>query len=243
MMPTTRRDPDVVRSTVPEGKLTWLGRLGGHDYASYQGREYIVDAYPSNPEDFSRTPGQLFIMRIRHELIDGSAYEHHATHRALPVPDGTYASLLAKVRKPDTEPPMRTWDVLATLPLMQRREPLRIPTAPASSITVGALKAQLGPVGPLPVIEVGGNQPPERSPAGIVAYLGSRGIELSLARGRLLARARKPIRAEDRYLIERTEELIVGVLSGSPVACSLCAEPAVSIAVPRAPMCAAHLEG
>jgi hypothetical protein len=73
--------------------------------------------------------------------------------------------------------------------------------------------------------------------------LSGRGIELTLARGRLLARSRSPIRFDDRELIDKARELIIGALRGTPVMCSRCAEPAVSIAYPDAPMCAEHLEG
>jgi hypothetical protein len=183
-------------------------------------------------------------MRVVHGVIDGSAYEHHQTHRAVPVPSGTFAALQAKVRKPAPEKPMRAWDALASLPVMQRREPLRLPTAPAGlDVTVDLFKAHHGKQAPVPpFIEINGNEPPERSPAGIIAHLANRGVELTLARGRLVARSRNPIRADDRQLIDKAGELIVGHLRGQPVVCSECAESAVSIAYPDAPMCAAHLE-
>lgn len=239
----TRRDPNIVGAMVNESKLVWLGRGTDFDYATYKGTEYAVDRYPGNPEDYSRQRGELFVMRVRREVIDGSDFEHHQTHRAVPVPSGTYASLAAKAPKPAPEKPMRAWDALATLPIMQRREPLRLPTVPVgNNVTVGLWKAQHGKQPPVPYIEVNGNEPPERSPAGIIAHLERRGIALSLARGQLLARSRTPIRTDDKALIEQAEELIVGVLRGSPLLCSLCAAPAVSLAFPRAPMCAAHLE-
>ena len=87
---------------------------------------------------------------------------------------------------------------------------------------------------------MGGHEPPDRTPAGIIAYLSGRGIQLTLAHGRLVARCPSPIRFDDRELIERAEELIVGLLRASPVMCSSCGEPASTIAFPHAPMCKEH---
>jgi len=63
---------------------------------------------------------------------------------------------------------------------------------------------------PRELIEGGGNEPPDGSVAGMIAYLEGRGVELKLARGRLVARSRTPIRAELRELIEHADELLVG---------------------------------
>lgn len=71
----------------------------------------------------------------------------------------------------------------------------------------------------------------------------SRGIALTVARGRLVARSVKPIHAEERLLIELAEELLVGHLSGAPVLCVECQQPAVTVVLPRAPACAAHAAG
>ena len=260
MIGISRRDPDVVGRTVAEAKLDWLGRgPDGNDYGTFRSQEFAVEPHPCNPEDYSRRRDELYVMRIKREVIDGSAFEHHATHRALPVPNGTYAALLAKATKPAAEKPIRTWGVLAALPVMQRREPVRAAAGMSTSVldTLEHLPATTeqekeviaGAVDlldrnrPAGIIEVGGNQPPHRSPAGIIAYLSGHGVELMLARGRLLARSRAPIRSNDRALIDKARELIVGHLRGSPVMCSTCAEPAVDIAYPDAPMCAKHLEG
>ncbi len=67
-------------------------------------------------------------------------------------------------------------------------------------------------------------------------------FELELTRGRLVARSRNPIRVDLRELIERGHELIVGHLQGKPVICSTCAEPAVTVVYPDAPMCAEHAQ-
>jgi hypothetical protein len=241
----TRRDPNIVRSTVPESKFQWLGRVGEYDYATYGGHEYAVEPFASIPGEYTPGAGELIVMRVTHEVFDGSAIERHNTHRAFRVTEGTYAERVAKLPKPAAQKPMRAWDTLSALPAMQRQEPQRLPTTPPSSFFVGALKASLGNKGnPKPFIEVGGNQPPERSVAGIVAYLQRRGIELFLAGGRLVARSRTPIRRESRegLLIAAAQELLAGHLRGEPVACSECSEPAVGIVFPEAPMCAAHLE-
>ena len=259
MIGLTRRDPNIVRATVPESKVKWLGRAAdGYDYAVHDGLEYAVDPHASKPEDYARRPGELYVMRVWHEVIDGSKFEHHATHRAQRVPDGTYAALDAKASKRAAEKPMRMWGVLAALPVMQRREPTRMAAGVLSASALDTLEhlpAQTqeqrqviaGAVDllhhhrPPAVIEVGGNEPPERGPVGWLKRLASHGVELTLARGRLLARSVKPIRFDDRQLIDKGKELIVGVLSGSPVTCSTCAEPAIDIAYPDAPMCTEHL--
>jgi hypothetical protein len=49
------------------------------------------------------------------------------------VQPGTHAGLVAKTRKPVADKPLRAWDRLAALPVMQRREPLRMVTGPPSS--------------------------------------------------------------------------------------------------------------
>ena len=246
MFATTRRDPSAVQRTISESKLRWLGRApDGYDYAEHGGKEYAVDIHLSpDPGDYVRQPGEILVMRVHRELIDGSPFEHHGTHRAFEVAPGTYASLAVKADRRPVEKPMRAWDALSTLPALTRREPTRIATVPPASLPeVGLLKTLMGAKADPGIIEFGGHQPPERTPAGIIAYLERRGVELSLARGRLLARSRNPIRFDDRELIEKAAELIVGHLRGSPVLCSLCAESAVTIAYPDAPMCTAHLGG
>lgn len=241
-----RRDPTNVQRSVPQGKVEWLGRSGDFDFGILGGREYAVDIRATaDPADYTRQRDEILVVKVEREVIDGSGFEHHRTYRGWPVERGTFAARQAKMRKPAGEKPMRAWDALASLSVMQRRDPLRMPINPGpSNVHLGALSAQLGgKLAKLPVMEVGGNEPPDRSPAAIIAFLASRGVELTLARGRLVVRSRSPIQFDDRELIEKAEELIVGVLRGSPVMCSACAEPAVSIVFPHAPMCAEHLKG
>ena len=249
-----RRNHEAVRNTIPEAKLRWLGRAGDYQYAVYSGdgSELAVDIHASpDPGDYVRQPGEILIMRIRRESIDGTEMEHHVTHRAWRVADGTYAGLKAKASKPPTEKPMRTWDVLAELPIMQRREPTRhLAIPPSSKVTMDALKGQLGgrmtPAVAMPIIEVGGNEPPDGSIADLIAWLASRhGIALRLGRrdrGRLVNESRTPIRSDIRELIKRAEELIVAELQGSPAMCSDCSEPAMRPVFPSAPMCREHAQ-
>jgi hypothetical protein len=79
--------------------------------------------------------------------------------------------------------------------------------------------------------------PPDKSVAAMVEFVEERGVELSLARGRLLAKSREPIRADLRELIDQARELIVAHLQGKPVLCSLCPAAAVTIAAIDAPLC------
>lgn len=259
MMGLSRRDPNVVARTINASKVTWLGRIGDSDFGTYGGREYQVDVSPSDPENYSRRTDELWVIRVTHEQVGGSDFEHHSRHRALLVPSGTYQRFAEKAAaRPVAEKPMRSWDALATLPVMQRREPVRVSvnrsasalgvleTLPAQSeqekaVIAGAVDL-LDRSRPPGVVEIGGNQPPDRSPAAIVEFLASRGVELTLARGRLVARSRTPIRADLRELIERSEELLVGVMRGSPVLCSSCGESATTVVFPLAPMCREHAQ-
>jgi hypothetical protein len=255
-----RRDPSIPQRTIPEAKVRWLGDpIGGYLYAESQGTEYAVEIRPADLEAFVAQPNEILISRRTVEDIDGSPWPTIGHHRAWPVKAGTYAGLLAKAPKPETEKPLRAWDRLAALTLMQRREPLRFVTGPPSAglelfealpatseqereALAGAVD-MLNRTSPRSMLAVGGNEPPERTVAGMVAYLAQRGIELTLVRGRLLARSRTPLRADLRELIEQARELIVGHLKGQPVMCGQCAEPAVGVAFPDAPLCASHLEG
>jgi hypothetical protein len=246
----TRRglDPTAAQNTVAEDKTKPLGRVGGHDYLTFDGKEYAVDVHAtSDPGEFNRRNGEIIVNRRKRETIDGTPWETTLHHRGWPVEPGSYAKLAAKQEarraRQQAETPLRAWDVLVGL-FSSRRDPYRIVTgATAADPTLDALKAATDTKAARPAwIEIKPQQEPERGPAGIVAYLESRGIELSLGRGRLIARSRKTLNVVDRELIERTEELIVGHLKGQPAVCSLCSELAVLVAFPRAPMCAEHAQ-
>jgi hypothetical protein len=244
------------RQPVPERDFDWLGTIGSLRYGRRKNQEYAVDRRPSDPTSFTPEDGEIAVARRHVERFDdGGEIVSTVTTRAWPVEPGTY-DRLAKSRKPAAaDRPMRTWDRLAALPVMQRREPLRMVTGPATSAldalpALGADKAaDVERVAELAharstrsLIEVGGNEPPDRSVAGLVAFVERHGVELSLARGRLVARSRTPIRADLRDLIDQAKELIVGHLAGKPVICSSCASPAVTIAAIDAPMCAGCAE-
>lgn len=254
-----RRDPGVPARTIPEDKFSWLGKpIGGRQYGRHRDSEYAVDIRPAELDAFTAGPGEIIVSRKHIEMIDGSPWPSTSYHRGFPVATGTYAALAAKARRPKAEQSPRAWDRLGALPLMQRREPMRLatgrsspmldrmPVLPAISSDEQEALAQAldmaDRTSQSQLIEVGGNEPPERSVAGVIAYLARRGIDLELVRGRLLARSRLPIRVDLRELIEQAEELIVGHLQGKPVICSSCAEPAVTIVFPQAPMCAEHAQ-
>jgi hypothetical protein len=107
---------------------------------------------------------------------------------------------------------------------------------------VGALKASIGSNDPRPWIEIQPDGVADPSPAGIVAYLASRGVSLSLRRGRLVARSEAPINIVDRQLMDRAEPLLIGELGGSKPLCSECSNPATTVVLPRAPMCDRHAQ-
>ena len=256
---TRRHDPSVPQRTIPEAKITWLGDpIRGHRYGRHRDTEYMVEMRPSDPEAFVADANERLVSFRHVEMIDGSPWPTNTYHRAFPTPTGTYAKLVGrKARKADDTTP-RAWDRLATLPLMQRREPMRMATGPAASamdrvvhmpsVSEQEQEALAGAVDMVrgnryrKLIEVGGNTPPERSVAGLVGYLQDRGVSLELARGRLIARSVKPIRADLRELIEQAEELIVGHLRGQAVLCSQCAQAAVTVVFPSAPACAEHAQ-
>lgn len=255
-----RRDPSVPARTIPEGKVQWLGdAVAGHQYGVHNGQEYAVDVRPADPEGFIAQDGEMLVNRKFIEEFDGSRIETVLTHRAFPVASGTYAALAARrtPRKARRDQP-RVWDRLARLSAMQRREPLRLATGPATSAMdrLGALptpptkdeQRALGEVvdlarttGQRELISVGGHEPPQ--PGGFVAYFLGRHIELTRTRDdRLIARSGSPISADDLELLDLAEPLIVGELGGPVAPCSLCDQPATSIAIPRAPVCAQHAQ-
>ena len=248
------------RDPIPEAKVRWLGRHDGYEYGEHNGREYAVSTRPADVGSFSADPDERLIARRSVELLDdGEQMVTTVHHRAWPVKPGSYAKL-ARTRKPaDRDKPMRGWDRLAALPAMQRREPMRLATGPAPSMLdglvgmplsgteqeaiAGALFDQARHNSKSTLIEFGGNSPPERSMAALVAWLAERhGIELTLARGRLRARSVKPIRADLQALLDQVQELIIGHLQGRAVMCGDCAEPAVTIASVNVPACAEHAQ-
>jgi len=243
------------RAPIPESEVTWLGAVDGRQYGTVRCKEYAVDLTVSDPQAYTPQPDEITIVRRRVERFDdGGELVSAATSRGWPVPAGTYAKLAAK-RKPTAEKKMRGWDRLAAMPIMQRREPLRMASATAA-LELPVLDGQLtkdqeqamASVVELAIkrapslIEVGGNTPPDGSVADMVAYLAERGVELSLARGRLRARSKTPIRADVQALLDGARELLVGHLQGKPVMCSECAETAVTIAAVDAPVCREHAQ-
>ena len=257
----TRRDASIPKRTRPERDFDWWGAVAGRRYGTAKkgGQEYAVDTAPADLDAFTPQAGEILVSVGHVEMIDGSAWPSTTYHRGFPVASGTYARLTARRRRrqPETDK-LRTWDRLAALPLMQRREPLRMATGPAASpldrmvdlpaVSTQEQEALAGAVDLVQrnerrrLIAGGGNEPPERSVAGIIAWLTERGIELSLARGRLVARSKTPLRADLADLLDQAEELIAAHLQGWPVMCSSCAEPAVTLVLPRAPMCDRHAQ-
>jgi hypothetical protein len=113
---------------------------------------------------------------------------------------------------------------------------------PSADPTMGALKAWVGAKGPA-VAEIGGHEGVnKRSPEGYIQWLAGRGIQVEVAKDHLLVRTSNPLGQEERILLSRAEDLLVGHLTGKPVPCVACDQPAVSIAFPSAPVCPEHLE-
>lgn len=240
------------RDPIDEKRLTWLGRAGGWSYARHGDQELAVAPHPTAADSYTLKPGERFVRRAHDTILeDGARMPGSVLHVAVEVEPGTYEAK-ARTRKP-IEPKARAWDVLAALPAMQRREPTRMVSGPpAKDLPLfdaapgeQELEAVAGVVDLTyqqqpSIIEVGGNEPPERSVAGLVTWLEERGVELSLARGHLVAKAAKPMRDDTKEIIERAEPLLVGHLQAKPVICAMCAEPAVTVIFPKAPACAEH---
>ena len=251
---------DRIRAKDPidESRLTWLGRSNGWHYAKLGHKEFAVAPHPVEEGSHSRLKdGERYILRHGAVVLpDGASMATTAMHVAMEVEPGSWQKIAGKARKPTAEKKMRGWDRLAALPIMQRREPLRMATGPATRelpALPGPLtkdqEAAMEAVAAKAIkrgssfISVGGNTPPDGSVADMIAWLAQRwGIELSLARGRLQARSEKPIRADVEALLDGARELIVGHLQGKPVMCSECAKQAVTIAAVDAPVCRDHAQ-
>jgi hypothetical protein len=217
--------------------------IGGYEYFAHGKGELAVTVRPVDPEEHSPRPGQVMVIEEKPELLeDGRKWGTRRIHRlGWEVEKGSYQREQEKRRRRQpTEDPARPMDVLAAVPSLHRREPTRIVADRETDIHSGRLRTWIDAKSPA-VIEVGGSPGVERSPAGYLAWLADRGVELSVAKGRLLATSAKPLGLEERTLIAEAEELLIGELSGKPVACSLCDVPAVSIAFPQAPVCEQHL--
>ena len=262
MINVTRRDPDVVSRSVSENKVAWLGRVIGFDYGVHAGREYRVDVDPSDPENFSRRPDELWVVRITHETIDGSALERHARHRGQVVPNGTYASLAAKEAEREAartrQAPARLLDAVSTHPLMARRADGVLPIADArpadlldaalwaapdeaSADLLVSLRSKRPTAIPIPGREA------RRGVEDILAVLRSKGVELALTpTGTMYAKGERMLNSV-RDLIERTAPLLHAHLLGQPMRCELAhkgqAPEAVTLLVGGAAACEQHLTG
>jgi hypothetical protein len=238
------RSTSPTRQSVDVEKFKRLGKIASFEYYTRDGREYAVGR-PVNPEEIELRPGeQLVTTKI--PVKDGPhTWEDIVHHVAYEVPVGTYAEKAARAerrRKPNQHP-ARPWDVLAALPAMHRREPMRIALGGEKDPNVARFKTW-AKTKPPAVIEVGGHEAAEHTPQGYAEWLASRGVQLSVTKGgRLLPTSAKPLGLDERALIAQAEELLVGYLTGKPVICSLCDATAVSVAFPRVPLCAEHLEG
>jgi hypothetical protein len=228
------------RDPLDERKLEWLGRHAGLSYGRHGGKEYAVAGFAVEEGSYSLKPGEVFVRRHRDvRLEDGEMIATPGLYVGMPVEPGTWQRLARSRPKPSGEP--RTWDALAQYRRTSadaRRIPLRQPSA-----DVGALKAELGADGSASAwLELGAPGVADASPAGLVDYLSRRGISLSLARGRLVARSARPLNIADVQLMQLAEPLLIGALGGPKPMCSECAAEATTIVLPRAPMCSEHAQ-
>ena len=112
------------RDPIPEAKFDWLGTARGRRYGRHKGQEYAVDLQPSDPAAFTPGSGEMLVARKRAErLEDGAELVTVVTMRAWPVQPGTFDKLSKSRRGRPAEKPMRAWDRLASLELMQRVRP------------------------------------------------------------------------------------------------------------------------
>lgn len=241
---TSGRDPNLVRATVPEGKLEWLGRgPDGNDYAIHNRREYLVEPGSSYPEDYSRLEGEILVMRVAHEMIDGSRLEHHRTHRGIPVPAGTFAAMVARVAdrkaKLEAKPKPRPLDGLADHPFLARRPDGILPIAEPPAGYFAALLSKTPTAIRLPGRER------RQGVAAILAVLQERGITLHLSPAGTMYALGARITTPARSLIEQAAPLLHAHLRGQPLRCEFQhpeqAPEAVTLLVGGAAVCDQHL--
>lgn len=235
---------DTIRSRdpIPEGKLSWLGAHGGWRYAKHGSQEYAIGDLAVADESYRLKPGERFVRRRRAVVLpDGEKMPESALHLAVPVDAGTWERMASQVRSKPLNGSLRVWDALAEY-RRQHSDARRLPLRQSANPDVAAMQAELGMDGAQPWLELTPQGLADTSPAGLVSYLQARGISLSLARGRLVARSAKPINVMDRQLMERAEPLIIGELGGPKPMCSECPQPATEMVIPRAPMCAGHAQ-
>lgn len=225
------------------GKFKRLGRLGAWDYYTRDKDEFAAATRPADPQEVEPRPGEILLVKKTSVMDGGSRWEDVTYHIAFPVPVGTFQEKAAREerRRKSADRTPRPQDALA-LPGLRRREPVRLTLGPPSSdLSLDALKARTGAAAPA-VAEVGGHEGVAHSPAGYLEWLAGRGIQVEVAKGHLLIKTSKPLGQEERILLDRAEGLLVGHLSGTPVSCVACDQPAASIAFPSAPVCSEHLE-
>ena len=249
MFAPTRRDPEVVRNTIPEERMAWLGKAGDFEYATHKGTEYAVDLHPSELSDHASVDGQILVRRISHEVIDGSRFENHRTHRAVPVPSGSFAAAEARkqarleAQERRANPPYRGVDALAPIQALAAKLPQFLAGPDPTQITgytseytgdgramrvhmSGLLRKQDALATP--------GRPAIRGLRAVLDVLEAKGIHLEPTQdgasvfvrsrgGRLDPQLREAIRA--------TARLLAGELTGSPVRCELCPDKSRAAAV------------
>ena len=238
--------PEQIRPYVDGHKVKTLGTLAGLVYVEHRGTEYAYPSAPVDPTGITVRPGQIVIRRRvtdYPEGKDGPAWEHPVEHVAEPVPTGTYERAAADAERrrsrrnrPATPRPL---DLLAGLAVFHRVEPTRYAVATSADPLAGAMANAAG-LPPLPVIEAGGHEAVERTPAAMLEHLRGRGVELSLSGGRLIVRARQPMAPQLRELLTIAEPLLVAALGGPACECAVCGQPAATVCFPSWPACAEH---
>jgi hypothetical protein len=209
------RRVEAVKATVPESKVHWLGRVGEYDYATYNGHEYAVEPFASIPGDYTPGAGELIVMRVTHEVFDGTPIESHTTHRAFRVTAGTYRRELEKAERRRGPPQAARLpvDALDGLSLLRPRADTVLPATTTSIVQTV-----------LPVIPVTGAYLPGRRKVrgrAVLDHLERLGVTLGVYRGKLLVSSEKGRSAAVAEVVDRAGPLLLGWLTDQPLTCEL----------------------
>jgi hypothetical protein len=221
------------RSRLSQRDVTELGTVGGWQYVTFDGREFLLDQEALEAGLVSRPigPGEIRIAAQRERLNFGTVEQFTETIRGLAVPTGTYAAAAAKAAQASARTEkareLRPVDTLKDLAFLQGRSDRVVAVSLVPGRTPG----------------------PDRIGA-IIERLASKHITLSLTTsGKLIVVAPSGrVMADAAQAIQAASRLLIGRLGGAPVLCEVdgCAckgkAPATTILMVDVASCAAGSE-